>query len=99
MAIGDPWFEREGWDGGPGLHAFVVGISAYAHLPAPGQPVLPHHYGMRQLSAPALTAYRLAATLRSQADQFDPPLATLRLLVAPSADEVKAEAALYDMTV
>jgi hypothetical protein len=90
----DPWFRRDGWEQRPGLHALVVGISAYAHLPLGGEPLLPQHFGMRQLESPALTAYRVAALLAEQADQFDPPLATCRVLLAPSAAEIAIEPAL-----
>jgi hypothetical protein len=92
--MSEPWFTRDGWQARPGLHAFVVGISAYVHLPLPGEALLPQHFGLRQVSSPALTAYRMATLLRDQADQFDPPLATCRVLLAPSAAEIAIEPAL-----
>jgi hypothetical protein len=94
----EPWFKRDGWEDRPGLHAFIVGISAYAWLPAAGEPLQPRHYGMRQLSSPALTAFRLAKLLTELADQFDPPLATCRLLLAPSALEIAIEPSLEPFT-
>ena len=86
-----PWFERPEWKDKPGLHALIVGISAYSHLPLRKEDLQEKHFGMVQLSSAALTAFRLAKVVAERADDFDPPLATCRLLLAPSHAEIKSE--------
>ena len=93
------WFERPGWRGQPGLHALIVGISAYANLPGTTHALQPEHFGMLQLASPALTAFRLAMLLKERADDFAIPLATCRVLLAPSKTELEVEPALADFEV
>jgi hypothetical protein len=90
------FFERPDWDKAPGLHAFIVGISAYPNLPETTDLLQPAHFEMIRLHSPAITAFRLAAFLKANADRFDVPLATCRVLLTPSADELAVEPALAD---
>ncbi|WFU19938.1 caspase family protein [Bradyrhizobium sp. CB3481] len=77
--------------GEPGLHAFITGVSDYPYLPiATRENQADHsepHYGLRQLASPALSAYRLARALLLWAPSLTVPIATVRLLLAPSNDE------------
>jgi hypothetical protein len=84
----------ENKDAPPGLHALIIGVSAYPDLPAAGQPLLPRHYGMRQLSSTALAAYRIYQWLMAPSTRLAMPLASCRMLLLPSAEELQAEPAL-----
>ena len=88
------FFERPGWQGEPGLHALVVGISAYPNLPVSSDLLKPEHFDMIQLASPALTAFRIATLLKDRGPQLGVPLATCRLLLAPSEAELAVEPAL-----
>ncbi|MGE3283555.1 MAG: caspase family protein [Alphaproteobacteria bacterium] len=80
----------------PGLHALIVGISAYPNLRAFGEEPAPHHLGLTQVSGPALSAWRLAEFLkaRSPDHQWCQKLKTLRLMVLPdAADGIPANSA------
>ncbi|MFL6275322.1 MAG: caspase family protein [Blastocatellia bacterium] len=81
---------REQREGKPGLHALIVGVSAYTHLPdeddRKGSPVL----GMRQLSSSALAAYEIYQWLSQWQARLEVPLATCRLLLSPSPAELQA---------
>src|SRR5215207_8928348 len=79
---------------GPGLHALVAGVSRYPHLPGGDGAPAAQALGMQQLTSCALSAFRIASWLRSRADRLTAPLATLRLLLSPSADEERVEPAL-----
>src|SRR5947209_6562442 len=83
-------YERPNWNLEPGIHAFIVGISAYPNLPDAVAPLLPRHLGMRQLSSTARSAYDVYRWLRdSDANDCLPMhLATCRLLLLPSAGEI-----------
>lgn len=84
---------------GPGLHALLVGISAYANLPSFDEPSGDPRYSMRGLASPALSAWQLARRLQeldppeAQADptlrRLHRPLKTLRLLVSPTDKELE----------
>jgi len=82
----------------PGLHALVVGISAYPHLNPLGQPPLPQHLGLTQISGPALSAWRLAKTLQAPpaGSRWPRPLKTLRLMVLPDQEDIAADPTLAD---
>jgi hypothetical protein len=67
--------------GEPGFHALVVGVSHYPHMPK--------QYGMRQLTAPAMTAYRIYKWLLDRRANLRVPLASVRLLLSPSPDEAE----------
>ena len=79
----EPWLKRDDVDG-PRTHALVLGVSAYEHLVdgATGET-----FGLQPLRSAAASAWAFARWL---ADRYSPPsapLATVRLLLAPSADE------------
>src|SRR5205823_5326133 len=83
---------RAGLAGKPGLHALIVGVSGYPHLPVPGAGAPPAEaFGMYQLSSTSLAAYRVYRWLLDEAQGLPVPLATCRLLLSPSADELAAE--------
>jgi hypothetical protein len=81
-----------------GVHALVIGISAYPHLPggaaAPpaGSPL--EELGLAQLRAPALTAVAIHRWLLDNRADLPVPLHTARLLLAPSAQELAADPAM-----
>ncbi|MGH9970324.1 MAG: caspase family protein, partial [Pyrinomonadaceae bacterium] len=75
----------------PGLHAFIAGVSLYQHLPGGGGTAAPDNFGMEQLSSTALTAYKIYRWLIERQSHLGLPLATVRLLLSPSAGEVAAE--------
>ena len=80
--------------GGPGLHAFIVGVSAYPFLEGGAQPV-GDPWGMGQLTSTAMSAVRIYEWLVKAADthRLPVPLASVQLLLSPSAEEsVPAEA-------
>lgn len=74
-----------------GAHLLIAGISHYPHLDG-GGPRVGNHAGMGQLAVSARTALRLFAWLRGQGQFSGAPIASCRLLISPSADEM-AEAA------
>ncbi len=79
---------------GSGTHAFIVGVSDYAHLPEPGGGGGPEHLSLKKLSSPALSAWRVYQwLLKNQAD-LSRKLASVHLLLAPSAIEQEVEPAL-----
>jgi hypothetical protein len=74
--------------GKPGLHALVAGVSAYPHLPEGKGATAPDSFGMQQLSSTALSAYKMYRWLKEWQNRLCIPLATCRLLLSPSEDEV-----------
>jgi hypothetical protein len=88
-------FDKRGQLAGrPGVHALVAGVSAYPHLPGGAGPAAPQPLGLQQLTSTALSAFRVHEWLLERRDKLLAPLATVRLLLAPSADELAAEPAL-----
>jgi Caspase domain len=85
---------RSARQGEPGMHALVVGVSLYPHLPGGAESAAPDSYGMAQLTSPALTAFRFAEWLRGHDSDLPVPLASIRALVSASAKEVEVEPAL-----
>jgi len=73
----------------PGFHALIIGISAYPHLSQPTPPE-PPTLGLRQLSSPAITAYRIANWLITRRAYLPVPLTTCRVMLLPSAVELAA---------
>ena len=77
----------------PGIHALVVGVSEYEHLPAAnaisGDPV----FGMKSLTSPALSAFRFYQWLvdRNAKGKLALPLKTCRILLSPSPEEKQIE--------
>jgi hypothetical protein len=70
-------------EGRTGLHALVVGVSAYPNLPRPNDPVPAGGWsintlGLAQLNSAALGACRVARRLIAHHNELTPPLASLR---------------------
>jgi hypothetical protein len=80
----------------PGIHAFVVGVSDYRHLPPLDEPARDATWRLTQLSSPAVSAFKIYQRLL-QGD-LRLPLKTVRLLLSPSATELQAEPALATIT-
>ncbi|HEX8122363.1 MAG TPA: hypothetical protein VF549_13965 [Solirubrobacteraceae bacterium] len=74
---------------GPGLHVLLVGVSRYPHLEEGSGPPADSTFGMGQLASPGIAAYRLFQYLEARAHPVA-PLATCRLLIAPSEEELAA---------
>ncbi len=81
---------------GPGLHAIIIGVSDYTHLPSaddlPGEGLA----ALQKLQSSALSGWRFAEKLKNldAEKRLARPLKTLRLLLAPSQPELDAEPAL-----
>ena len=75
---------RAALTGQPGMHALVVGVSAYPHLAGGADPVA-DPWGMGQLTSTASSAHMIFEWLK--AAQLPVPLATCRLLLSPSPGE------------
>ena len=78
------------------LHALIVGVSGYPNLPSPdnkpprgGWKGDPYSLGLLQLQSAALSAYEVARWLLERRTNLDVPLASIRLLLSPSALELK----------
>lgn len=71
---------------GPGVHALVIGVSHYAHLPRHDDPPAAASWGLCSLGATALSAARIADWLRGAATLVQ-PLKTLRVLLSPTDAE------------
>ena len=71
-----------------GLHALVIGVSAYPHL-AGGTAPSSRAFKMGQLSAAALTAHRIADWLEEASDRLSVPYGSCRLLLSPSPGELE----------
>ncbi len=88
---------REQMSQGPGTHALILGISVYSHLPPFGEPR--KQEGSRIDPSLSLTSQNIAAEsasrifrwLEKNQDRLIPPLATCRLLLAPSEQELQRE--------
>ena len=78
----------------PGLHALIVGVSAYSNLPKGDQAGTPESMGLKQLTSAALSAYKVYRWLLDHHQNLPVPLATCRLLLSPSTEELNAEATL-----
>src|SRR5271166_2447434 len=92
MSVADPVVDRRAsLAGTAAMHAFIVGVSAYPELPPGGQPQTEHSHGLEQLSSTALAAYRVYEWLVDPGTKLPVPLATVRLLLCPSAEEIAAE--------
>ncbi|MEQ1954892.1 caspase family protein [Mesorhizobium yinganensis] len=67
---------------GAGVHALIIGTSRYDHL-VDGRSPAPETYGLGQLSASALTAYRFFMWLRDVYILDGWPIARVRLVLSP----------------
>ncbi|PYQ30007.1 MAG: hypothetical protein DMF56_09790 [Acidobacteria bacterium] len=89
---------RNDLGGAPGIHALIGGVSFYRHLkdgdPA-AQPADPM-FDLKQLTSTAMSAYLFYKWLLAAdaAKRLPLPLATVHLLLSPSADELAKEAEL-----
>jgi hypothetical protein len=88
---------RQKLQGEKGLHALIVGVSHYPHLPGGGGTPATNNYGMQQLSSTALSAFKMYRWLMDNKDNLSVPLATCRLLLSPSAGESMSEPALVGL--
>lgn len=80
---------RAQFAGKPQTHAFLVGVSEYTHLPKQTEPPDPEKFNLQRLASPALSAWEICRWLVANADTLACPLATIRLLMSPSAKERK----------
>jgi hypothetical protein len=80
------------------LHAVLIGVSAYPHLPNGGGAPAPKSFGLKQLSSSALSAFRMHEWLTGAATKLPLPLGSVELLVSPSAGELAAEPRLAGRT-
>jgi hypothetical protein len=80
----------------PALHALVVGVSAYPHLPGGDGEQVGVSQGMRQLSATATSAVELKRWLEEAAPRLPVPLGSVRLLLSPSPAELAVDPTLAD---
>ena len=74
-----------------GLHAFIVGVSRYKHLPSGDGDPARDSFGMQQLTSTALSAYRVYEWLLQRRDRLPRRLATIHMLLSPSAKELEVE--------
>lgn len=77
---------------GPGVHALVVGVSKYAHLPAHDLPPEAATWDLKSLGTSALAAAAVADWLRGAGANLAKPLKTLRLLLSPTDIELARRA-------
>jgi len=78
---------RHNLQGAPGLHALIAGVSLYKHLPNGGGPPAEENWDLSQLTATALTGYKIYRWLVDNQKRLPVGLATVRLLLSPSAKE------------
>jgi len=82
---------RQELQGKPGLHAFIVGVSAYAFLPGAGEAGTHYSMGLHRLSSTASSAFKVFCWLKQHQDTLFVPLATLRLLLSPTSEEIASQ--------
>jgi hypothetical protein len=82
---------------GARLHVFIIGVSEYSNLPGPTDPMPPTAYGMRKLSSPAISAFKLYEWITTNQGvpnaHLPLPLGHCSLLLSPSHAEATALAA------
>jgi len=74
-----------GEDRVPKLHALLVGVSDYPNLPKDGEPMPPSAYGLRKLSSPAISAFRIFEWLRKCDSEGSLPLPLAMLPMTSSS--------------
>ena len=79
-------YEQE--SAGPQLHALIIGVGAYRHLPGGSDPVTHHTLGLQQLTGPPVSARAFATWVT--ADLAHPTAATgsVELLMSPAEEWV-----------
>lgn len=70
---------------GPRVHALVIGVGAYRHLPGGADPVAHDTLGLRQLSGPPLSARAFADWVATSMRHPRAALGTVELLTSPGA--------------
>ncbi|GAA0404055.1 hypothetical protein GCM10009541_54060 [Micromonospora gifhornensis] len=88
----------------PGVHALVIGVGGYRHLPGGTGPQIPdptQFYGLGQLTSAPVSAVAVAEWLRTTADPdlWTVPLASVDLLVSPHPDVTDAVPATTEPTI
>ena len=83
----EPWYVRPTGAHGPATHALIIATSQYKHLPE--DPKQAGTYGLSQLRSACLGSYRLAVWMRDHAENFTPPIGTIRLLMSPADVETQ----------
>lgn len=76
------WVNPDWNPGTPGVFALIIGVSRYRHLEG-GEVPAAETYGLKQLPASALTAYRFFDWLRNGYTLAGLPVARVRLLLSP----------------
>lgn len=87
----------EEFEGKPGTHALIVGVSDYPHLLDGTGDLTTHNLGLHQLSSTALTAYEVYSWLKEWQDRLETPLVTCRLLLSPSPTEKDVKTCLENL--
>lgn len=82
--------------GKPGMHAVLIGVSDYAHLPSADDPPGEGLAALKKLRSSAISALTLLKKLQSldAEKRLCRPLKTVRFLQSPSPEEVQKEASL-----
>lgn len=80
----------------PGLHALIVGVSSYPHLPGRDEPPGPNAYGMGQLTGAALAAAAMEDWLRATDGRLTVPVRSVKTLLSPSAEELRIRPSLRE---
>jgi hypothetical protein len=78
------------------LHALIVGVSAYPHLPGGDGQRAENDYGMSQLTASAASAKAIHDWLAEAGDRLSVPLGSARLLLSPSPLELERDPGLAE---
>jgi hypothetical protein len=68
---------------GPRVHALVLGVGSYRHLPGGSEPVTHDTLGLRQLTGPPLSARAVADWVATSLRHPRAPLGTIELLTSP----------------
>ncbi len=85
------WVNPAWKSGTPGTFAVVVGASRYEHLAGGHGALATDNFGLTQLSASALSAYRFFEWLRGDYANAASPIAMCWLLLSPSDAERSVE--------
>lgn len=78
------------------LHALIVGVSRYSHLPGGSGGPGPYDYGLSQLSGAAIAAAQIDEWLESSAERLSVPLGNRHVLLAPSERELEVRPELQE---
>ncbi|MEA2339453.1 MAG: hypothetical protein QOE82_3460, partial [Thermoanaerobaculia bacterium] len=80
---------RDKLNGGPGIHAFIAGVSDYRHLGGGSDTAAKETYNFQALKSTARTAWLFYDWLKKADDakRLPLPLATVHLLLSPSKSE------------